>query len=56
MVHGIDIEKTKEEKKKSMIERDIELYKDITEAYCQGGKAIGEIVRPKGKKSKKRKK
>jgi len=29
--------------------KDIERCKDISEAWLQGGKAIGEIVRPKKK-------
>jgi len=35
------------------MEKDIERTKDISAAWLQGGKAIGEIVRPKKKKSKK---
>jgi hypothetical protein len=33
------------------MEKDIERTKDISEAWLQGGKAIGEIVRPMKKKS-----
>ncbi|MCX6664184.1 MAG: hypothetical protein NTZ75_08055 [Euryarchaeota archaeon] len=33
------------------MEKDIERTKDISEAWLQGGKAVGEIVRPKKKKS-----
>ena len=36
------------------MEKDIERTKDISEAWLQGGKAVGEIVRPKKKKSKKK--
>jgi len=32
---------------KTRMERDIMFNKDIQEAYLQGGKAIGEIVKPK---------
>jgi hypothetical protein len=35
------------------MEKDIERTKDISDAWLQGGKAIGEIVRPKTKKRKK---
>ena len=34
------------------MEKDIERTKDISEAWLQGGKAIGEIVRPKKKRKK----
>jgi hypothetical protein len=36
----------------SEMEKDIERTKDISDAWLQGGKAIGEIVRPKKKKRK----
>ena len=36
------------------MEKAIERSKYITEARLQGGKAIGEIVKPKNKKSKKK--
>jgi len=52
MVRGIGYVKTK--KRKPKIERDIENVKDLTEAYLQGGKALGEILKPKKKKSKKK--
>ncbi len=32
------------------MEKAIELSKDISEAYLQGGKAVGVIVKPKKKK------
>lgn len=32
------------------MEKAIDQSKDISEAYLQGGKAIGEIVKPKKKK------
>ncbi len=32
------------------MEKAIERSKDISEAYLQGGKAVGEIVKPKKKK------
>jgi len=32
------------------MEKAIERSKDISEAYLQGGKAVGEIVKPKNKK------
>jgi len=31
------------------MKRDIERTKDISEAWLQGGKAVGEIIRPKKK-------
>jgi len=34
------------------MEKAIELSKDISGAYLQGGKAVGEIVKPKKKKNK----
>jgi len=34
------------------MEKAIERSKDISEAYLQGGKAVGEIVKPKKKKNK----
>ena len=48
MVRGIG--KVKNEKKKTAIERDIERTKDISSAYLQGGKAVGEIIKHKKKK------
>jgi hypothetical protein len=33
------------------MEKDIERTKDISEAWLEGGKAIGEIIRPKKKHS-----
>ena len=41
--------KTKKKPWKTKMKRDIILHKDIKEAYLQGGKAIGEIVKPKEK-------
>ena len=49
MVRGIG--KTKEKKRKKGLTEDKDY---ITEAWLQGGKAIGEIVQPKKKKSKKK--
>jgi hypothetical protein len=50
MVIGIDNTKSKKKPWKSKMERDIILHKDITEAYSQGGKAIGEMIKKKEKK------
>jgi len=50
MVRGMGVTKTKKKPWKTKIERDIILHKDIKEAYLQGGKAIGEIVKPKEKR------
>lgn len=50
MVRGLGKIKTKEGKKKSAIEKDIERTKDIASAYLQGGKAVGDIVKSKKKK------
>jgi len=50
MVHGIDSTKTKKKPWKTQMERDIMLNKDLKEAYYQGGKAVGQIVKPKKKK------
>jgi len=49
MVRGIG--KTKEKKKPSGLTAEKDY---ITEAYLQGGKAVGEIVRSKNKKSNKK--
>ena len=38
------------------MERDIMFSKDIKETYLQGGKAVGEIIKPKMKKKKDEKK
>ena len=45
MVHGIG--KTKSDKKREGLTEDKDY---ITEAWLQGGKAIGEIIKPKKKK------
>ena len=50
MVRGIDGTKTKKKPWKTRIERDIMLNRDISEAYYQGGKAIGDIIKTKKKK------
>ena len=34
------------------MEKSIELSRDISEAYLQGGKAVGEMIKPKKKKKK----
>lgn len=59
MVRGMDDTKVKRKPWKSRLERDILLHKDISEAYTQGGKVIGEAVykifnKPQKKKSKKK--
>ena len=55
----MDDTKVKRKPWKSRLERDILLHKDISEAYTQGGKVIGEAVykifnKPQKKKSKKK--
>jgi hypothetical protein len=50
MVRGIDGPKAKKKPWKTQMERDIYFSKDITEARAQGGKAFGEIIKPKKKK------
>lgn len=55
MVRGLGKIKTKEGKKKTAMQKDIERTKDIASAYLQGGKAIGNIVKTKSKKEKKKK-
>jgi hypothetical protein len=55
MVRGIGKTKVKKKPWKTRMERDVVFSKDITEAYFQGGKAIGEVVKPKGKRKKNKK-
>ena len=55
MVRGIGKTKVKKKPWKTRMERDIIMHKDIKEAGLQGGKAIGEIVKPKGKRKKNKK-
>ena len=43
MVRGIGKVETK--KRKSKMERDIELHKDLAEAYFQRGKTMGDIAK-----------
>ena len=50
MVRGIGGTKVKKKPWKSRIERDIMLHKDIKEAGLQGGKALGQVLKPKKKK------
>jgi hypothetical protein len=45
MVRGIDSSTQKKKKKGLMKDKDY-----ITEAWLQGGKAVGEILKPKKKK------
>jgi len=52
MVKGIDNTKLKKKPWKSQMERDIMLHKDLAEAVSQGGKAMGEVLKPKKKKKK----
>jgi len=40
----------KEKIQSKQMEKAIDRSKDISEAYLQGGKAVGEIVKPKKKK------
>ncbi|MCK5636372.1 MAG: hypothetical protein KAH91_03045 [Thermoplasmatales archaeon] len=42
--------KVKKKPWKTRMERDIFHSKDITEAGIQGGKALGDVVKPKKKK------
>ena len=49
MVRGIAGAKVKKNASKTRMERDIRLHKDIKEAYFQGGKAIGEMVKKRSK-------
>ncbi len=49
-----DIDKKDKIQTKEM-EKSIERSKDISEAYLQGGKAIGELAKPKNKDKKKTK-
>jgi len=61
MVRGIGNYKTKKVKRKrnpnkiqsKEMEKDIERSKYISEAWLQGGKAIGESMRPRKKEKKK---
>ena len=50
MLRGMGVIKTKKKPWKTKMKRDIILHKDIKEAYLQGGKVIGEIVKPKEKR------
>ena len=52
MVRGIGKTKVKKKPWKTRMERDIILHKDLKEAYVQGGKAIGGVVKPKKNKNK----
>ena len=52
MVRGIGKTKVKKKPWKTRMERDIMFSKDIKEAWLQGGKAIGEAIKPKKKKEK----
>lgn len=54
MVRGMGKVNKKKPWIRDMIERDVEYHKDISEAYLQGGKALGDITKPKKKKSKKK--
>jgi len=47
MVRGIGKTKLKKKKEGLMADKDY-----ITEAWLQGGKAIGEVIKPKKKKKK----
>ena len=50
MVTGLDNTKVKKKPWKTRMGRDIMLHKDLKEAYIQGGKVIGGIIKPKKKK------
>lgn len=54
MVRGTGGTKVKKKPWKTGMERDIMMHKDIIEAGLQGGKALGDIIKPKKKKSKKK--
>ena len=49
MVRGLGKTKVKKKPWKTRVERDIILHKDLKEAYIQGGKTVGGIVKPKKK-------
>jgi hypothetical protein len=53
MVRGIGNIKVKKNPWKTRMERDIIIHKDIAEAYTQGGKALGDILKPRKKTKKK---
>ena len=53
MVRGIG--KVKNKKRKTAMERDIERMRDISTAYLQGGKAVGEITKKRLNIEKKKK-
>ena len=50
MVRGMGGTKIKKKPWKTRMERDIMYSKDITEAHLQGGKLLGEFIKPKKKK------
>jgi len=54
-VRGLDGAKAKKKPWKSRMERDIILHKDMTEAITQGGKAFGNVLKPKKRKKRKNK-
>lgn len=54
MVRGLGSTKTKKKPWKTRMERDIMLHKDISKAYTQGGKAIGNITKKLLNKPKKK--
>lgn len=47
MVRGMGGTKVKKKPWKTRMERDIMMHKDIKEAGLQGGKALGEILKPR---------
>ena len=46
----MDNTKLKKKPWKTRMERDIMLHKDLKESYVQGGKAFGDVLKPKKKK------
>lgn len=46
-----ELEKKDKIQSKQM-EKDIERSKDVSEAYLQGGKAVGEVIKKKNKRKK----
>ena len=50
MVRGLNNAKQKKKPWNNQMQRDIMLQKDIKDAWLQGGKAIGEIIKSKHKK------
>ena len=52
MVRGMGSTKSKKKPWKTLVERDIYYHRHITEAGLQGGKALGQVFKPKKKRKK----